>query len=446
MSISDLELLRYAELETDGEDDEARSEDRPVITSTKDWTVSALRDKYEKGKLSLQPKYQREYVWELKPELPSRLIESILLNIPVPPIYFAEMPTGNLEVIDGQQRLTTLIRYIRNEFRLQKLSRLSRLNNLYYKDLADEYQERILDFSLHSVVLQSTSDPDLRYEVFERLNRGSMSLNEQEIRNCVYRGDFCDLLTELEQETNWRKIKGGVEPEHRFIEREIILRFFAFAYRIDAYRGSLKSFLNDYMGKYAPDNEQKLKDHKDLFIQTMRNIYTVFGSTGAARLYSASIDDRVPADGKWELGFSVSALDIQASALIGHDTAKVQVAAEQIREAYLSYLLTNPQVRQAISLKPSGTNATKTRWFGFKAEVLEILNGTRIEPRFFSFEFRRQLWENGPVCMLCNNEIHSFEDCTVDHIIPYSKAGKTKPTNGQLAHRSCNARKSVKIM
>src|SRR2546421_12600708 len=105
-----------------------------------------------------------------------------------------------------------------------------------------------------------------------------------------------------------------------------------------------------------------------------------------------------------------------------------------------------PQVRQAISLKPSGTNATKTRWFGFKAEVLEILNGTRIEPRFFSFEFRKQLWDNSPVCMLCNNEIHSFEDCTVDHIIPYSKSGKTKPTNGQLAHRSCNARKSVKIM
>jgi hypothetical protein len=98
----------------------------------------------------------------------------------------------------------------------------------------------------------------------------------------------------------------------------------------------------------------------------------------------------------------------------------------------------------AISLKPSGTRATKTRWFGFKAEVLEILNNTRNEPRFFSFEFRKRLWEENPVCMLCKNQIHSFEDSTVDHIVPYSKGGKTEPANGQLAHRSCNARKATK--
>src|SRR5436305_2011834 len=117
----DLETLRCAELEADTDEDEGVNEERQIITSTKDWTVSALRDKYEKGKLNLQPKYQREYVWEIRPELPSRLIESFLLNIHVPPLYFAEMPNGNLEVIDGQQRLTTLIRYICNEFRLQKL-------------------------------------------------------------------------------------------------------------------------------------------------------------------------------------------------------------------------------------------------------------------------------------------------------------------------------------
>ena len=75
----------------------------------------------------------------------------------------------------------------------------------------------------------------------------------------------------------------------------------------------------------------------------------------------------------------------------GHDNARVQAAAEQIREAYLLYLLSNPEIREAISRQPAGTNATKTRWIGFKAEVQGILSHTKIEPRFFSFEYRKCL-------------------------------------------------------
>src|SRR5437764_11990831 len=101
-----------------------------------DWTISALRDRVERNKINLQPHYQREYVWELKPELPSRLIESILLEIPVPPIYFGKMPGARLEVIDGQQRLTTLIKFVRNEFQLQKLQGLGSLNGKYFQDLS----------------------------------------------------------------------------------------------------------------------------------------------------------------------------------------------------------------------------------------------------------------------------------------------------------------------
>ncbi len=87
----------------------------------------ALEAKYKKGKIDLQPEYQREYVWSQRPELPSRLIESLLLDIPIPPIYFAEMPDKRLEVIDGQQRLTTLMKFVNNEFVLRKLGCVSKL-------------------------------------------------------------------------------------------------------------------------------------------------------------------------------------------------------------------------------------------------------------------------------------------------------------------------------
>ncbi len=434
----------HPELDEEPEELVTESDARPVVSQPFDWTISTLRDKYEKGQIDLQPNYQRDYVWDLKPELPSRLIESLFLQIPIPPIYFGKMPGSRLEVIDGQQRLTTLIRFVRNDFVLQKLQRVSHLNGKFFRDLSEDYQATIMDATIRTIVIDAGHNHNLRYEVFERLNRGSMALNEQELRNCVYRGPFCDLLAQLEKEPEWRRVKGGDKTDPRFIEREMILRFFAFANRIDHYAGNLKRFLNDYMGIYAPKDQLQIDAQAAMFRQTMKNLAIVFGSN-AGRLYSTGTEDAPTTDGKWETRFSISAFDIQASALIGYTPAKIQAAAEQIREAYIFYLLTNPQVRLAISRQPAGKAATKLRWFGFKAEVQNIMSQVAVEPRFFSLDIRQQLYKANPICAICKNQIHSFEDSTVDHIQPYSKGGKTSIENAQLAHRSCNARKYTKL-
>jgi hypothetical protein len=268
-------------------------------------------------------------------------------------------------------------------------------------------------------------------------------MDEQELRNCVYRGDFCDLIADLEKEANWRRSKGGDKPEPRFVEHEMILRFFAFANQLDHYRGKLKSFLNDYMGKYAPKGDD-IQQQANLFRQTMQNGWTVFGEN-SARLYSTDTEDHPTIDGKWEPRFSISALDIQASSLSGQNPGKVQLAAEQMRELYVLFLLTQPEIRLAISRQPAGTAATKLRWTRFKTRVQEILDGTIVEPRFFALEFRRQLFQNDPSCKICGNQIHVFEDSTVDHKHPYSRGGRTIPENAQLAHRSCNAQKAISL-
>jgi len=362
----------YAELESEVEEVSDKPDARPVVSQPYDWTISTLRDKYERRQINLQPHYQREYVWEQKPELPSRLIESLLLQIPIPPLYFVRLDTGKIEVVDGQQRLTTLIRFVTNKFPLQKLQKLSSLNGKLFQELSEQDQEKIMDATIRSIVIDAGTNQDLRYEIFERLNRGAMALNEQEIRNCVYRGLFCDLLAELELDPNWRRIKGDNSPESRFIEREMILRFFSFTNRIDHYAGNLKRFLNDYMGKYAPTEKSQVSELGKMFRQTMQNVYAVFGEN-AGRLYS--VDEGTSQDeGRWEKKFSISALDIQASALIGHPPSKVQPIEKSIFEAYKFYIATNPQVRTAISRRPAGTEATKTRWFGFKTIVQEILS------------------------------------------------------------------------
>lgn len=441
----EVDFEEYPELESESEDMVVEEDDRPVSSQPYDWTISTLREKYERGQIDLQPAYQREYVWQLKPELPPRLIESLLLEIPIPPMYFGKMSGARFEVIDGQQRLTTLIRFVRNEIPLQKLQRLSSLNDKYFRDLSEEDQAKVLDATIRTVVIDAGRNQNLRYEVFERLNRGSMALNEQELRNCVYRGPFCDLLAQLEKDSYWRKIRRTDEPEPRFVEREMILRFFSFASRIEHYAGNLKRFLNDYMARYAPKDSEQIKEAENLFRQTMQNVYLVFGPN-SARLYSTGMEGRQASSGRWDTNFSISAFDIQASALIGHAPIKVQAVAEQIREAYIFYLLTNPQVRLAISRRPADRTATKLRWFGFKNEVQIILSSAITEPRFFSFDTRKNLYDANPTCAICKNQIHSLEDCTVDHIQPYIHGGKTVLSNAQLAHRSCNAQKYMRTL
>jgi Protein of unknown function DUF262/HNH endonuclease len=432
----------YLEPEPEDEHPVGRPDDRPVTSQSSDWTISALRDKLDRGLLLLQPKFQREYVWALRPELPSRLIESLLLEIPIPPIYFGKDADGRLEMIDGQQRLTTLINFVSNKFPLRKLNRMASLNHRFFKDLSKPMQEKILDTPIRSIVIDAAKNSDLRYEVFERLNRGSMVLNEQELRNCVYRGPFNDLLAELEEDSAWRKVKGGDAPEPRFKEREIILRFFAFADRLQHYAGNLKRFLNEYVGQYAPHQSEALRIHAASFRQTMQNIYSVFGDK-SARLYEVSPRTNT---GGWDTKFSVTAFDIQASALWNQPTVKVQRVAEQIRELFLFTLLTDSDLQTSITKATGSAAQTKTRWTKFRLLTEPIIAGTTIEPRFFDFDFRKRLFEASSACQLCKNEIHSFEDSTVDHIIPYIKGGKTIASNGQLAHRACNASKNAKMM
>lgn len=429
----------FLEPEVDEAPTPGKADDRPVSSQPHDWTLSTLRDKWDRGQLDLQPTYQREYVWRLKPELPSRLIESLLLEIPIPPLYFGKIQGGRLEVIDGQQRLTTLIEFISNKFQLRRLQRMESLNGKWFRELSEEQQTKILDSPIRSVVIDSGTNTELRYEIFERLNRGSMALNEQELRNCVFRGPFNDLLARLERDTYWRRIRGTPEPDPRFIEREVILRFFAFVNRMQFYAGNLKRFLNEYMASYAPRDAEQISDQEATFKQAIQNIYAVFGAN-AARLYDK---DPRSNNGTWDSKFSVAAFDIQASALVGKPTAKVQAVAEQIREHYLFLLLTDPMLQAAISKSAGASMQTNYRWKALKNVVEPAIDGQVLEPRFFDFAFRKELFDRSRECKICGNQIHSFDDSTVDHVIPYSKGGKTMRENGQLAHRTCNARKNM---
>lgn len=158
------------------------------------------------GDLLLDPDYQRNYVWDNKKA--SLLVESFLLNVPIPVIYVCEDDDGRWNVVDGLQRLESLRRFFANEFKLRGLEVLQELDGFQYSTLNPKAARLLRNGILRIILIFKESHPDIKYEIFMRLNRGSIRLTEQELRNCLYRGKFNDLLKELRNNNQFLRILG----------------------------------------------------------------------------------------------------------------------------------------------------------------------------------------------------------------------------------------------
>src|SRR5690606_18404582 len=151
---------------------------------------------------------------------------SILLNIPIPTLFFAEDEDKKV-VVDGQQRLLALKEYVENRYALRGLEVLAPLNGKRFDELTPRQQRMISNRTLRCLVISAKSDSEIRFQVFERLNQGGMPLNPQEVRHCVYRGELNDLLHELVKLPSWLQLFGRDEPHPRMVDCELVLRFFA---------------------------------------------------------------------------------------------------------------------------------------------------------------------------------------------------------------------------
>ena len=169
--------------ETLEDDGEPAITERKIYTTTGDPEVASLYGKYKRGRLILQSDFQRHFVWE--PKKSSRLIESALLDIPLPVIYLSEEKDGKEVVIDGQQRLTSFFSFIDGTFPSGQVFRLSGLKvfedliKKTYKELEEPFQDKIQYCKLRTITFNKDSSHDLKFEIFERLNSGAVSLNQQ---------------------------------------------------------------------------------------------------------------------------------------------------------------------------------------------------------------------------------------------------------------------------
>lgn len=149
-----------------------------IHTEQKDITLAQLKEDVDANDIITNPDYQRKYVYD--DIRASRLIESILLGIPIPVIYLCEEEDGTLSVIDGQQRIVSFVRYLKNEFSLNKLTKLTDINGLYYRDLEKRIQRLLKSKTLKAITINKDSK-ELKYEIFSRLNLGAIMLKDQEV-------------------------------------------------------------------------------------------------------------------------------------------------------------------------------------------------------------------------------------------------------------------------
>lgn len=237
---------------------------RQVDVDNYDLTLGEIVRMAEANELIRAPEYQRKFRWSDEDE--SYLIESLFLGLPVPSIYVASNPDGTWEVVDGLQRLSTLIHFMslnsvllkqmdkHESLRLSGLRKLPSFNNYRYIDLPTPIRLQFGKRSLRVTALSDKSDPEIRFEVFERLNKGGVSLTAQEVRACIYRGAFAELLRELGEQPSFKKLV-KLQPVHQNdgTREELVLKFFAYLNWADKYDGNVKSFLNTYMKEAGPN-------------------------------------------------------------------------------------------------------------------------------------------------------------------------------------------------
>lgn len=248
--------------------------ERRLVTQPYDLSLTTLVDDIQRERLLLSIEYQRKYVWDRSKA--SRLIESFLLNIPVPVCYFAENEDGSYEVIDGLQRIQTIKDFLDGEFALRGVSVVNEFEGMFFEDLPLKEQRRLGNRTVRCIVITDDSHPDIKFDVFERLNTGSAMLAAQELRNCIYRGPLNSYLKELAEEERFSRILGGLK-NNRMSYEELALRFFSLHEGLSSYRPPLRQLLNTYMRKHRKGEPGAESIH--VFLETCDSVFEVFGSS-----------------------------------------------------------------------------------------------------------------------------------------------------------------------
>lgn len=429
------ELIEEEIEEAEDEVEETPAGRRKIFTEKSDPPISSLYDHYKSGDLILDPIFQRRQVWD--DARASRLIESVLLEVPLPVFYLAESRDGSQEVIDGQQRLSAFFRFLDSEYPLRSLQAIPHLNGVRFRDLEKLLQRKIKDYPVRTVTFKRESDENLRFDIFERLNTGAVPLNAQELRNCVYRGSYNSLLIGLSQDREYMRLMGLTAPEKRMKDVEYVLRFAAFYHATYLkYKPSMARFLNEDMRKYQHISNNDAVQLREAFKNSVALVWSLLGENAFKRFYRG--EEKSP-NGRWEpRKFNASLYDILMNLFADTNKNQVMSILDRIREALLVLMTEDEEFIESIELSTSSVKMVTRRFDKWRKAVEEVLEESPKQSRCFSRALKQTLYKRNPTCTICGQHIVDLDDAAVDHVEQYWLGGKTIPENARLTHRHCN--------
>lgn len=332
-----------------------------VVKANYDYNITQLYHSIHSEKnIDLTPDFQRRSRWDNKKK--SRLIESLLMGIPIPSIFMFENDFYQYEVIDGKQRLESIVSFINNEFKLTGLEFWNHFNNHFYRDLPDQIERSLLRQTISTTVLLAESETtslegsDIRMILFDRLNTGGVKLNYQEIRNAVYAGPFNSLLYELSSNELfrrlWRLPLNEEELKKNVIyssltDCELVLRYFTIRDTIvQSLKGSLKSLQDHTMKTYKNITAETAAAFKDDYLSALSFFYDTLGD-------SAFI---LPGTGK-------VARNLYDSFMVGHTLISDHTSLQdgEIIRKNIDITLSNPQEYDIIITKGNSIDAIEHR-------------------------------------------------------------------------------------
>lgn len=257
-------------------------------------SVELLAQKMRDGEYVV-PAYQREFTWEESRKW--RFIESIVMGLPIPFLFFWEDPkTGKLEIVDGSQRLRTLEEFIYDDLILYELEKLPELNGFRFSDLLESRQRKIKNRSIRGIVLSEHADEEARFDLFDRINTGSKVANKAEVRRGALQGPFMDLVIEMAKDPLFVQLAPVSEKQLKQREREeLVTRFFAYGDGLEEYAEEVSPFLFAYAQRMNTQFAQKpelVEQYRQRFSRVMKFVNKAF-PYGFRRSSTGTVTPRV---------------------------------------------------------------------------------------------------------------------------------------------------------
>ena len=350
--------------EIEGLDDQGSSwGDYPIdalLIRNENRTVHDVIRRIDQGNYVLNPDFQRDFIWPESKQ--SKLVESVIMRIPLPVFYMAEDDEGRMIVVDGLQRLSTFHRFLKNELSLDLPDR-DELHRKRFSDLSSKFQNRVEDCNLIFYIIDSKVPERARLDIFDRVNSG-VPLSRQQMRNCLFMGKATRFLRKESQSEIFLQATDGSLKVTTMRDREFVNRFCAFQLLdLDEYRGDMDEFLALCLSKMNTMEQPELSLLAEQFRNALENNFILFGRQ-AFRKHEPE---------QWQRGIiNASFWDVMSTGLSRYTQDHVRIHAEHLHSAVYE-LLRNDDFDKAITYGPNGARKVKMRFRMTRDAFQEVL-------------------------------------------------------------------------